>query len=1728
MSLPDALVMTLQRWDRRRRRLLLLRGLSEAVIVTIGVATTAVFVDHLMTPGPVQRWAMSVAVWGSGAGVLLWRGVVPALRSWSLLRIARHAEHLQGGLEERLSSAVALTTHPAPGISPWMVARTVAMAAQTADGISATRLLPLRRLRRQFVCAGVASGVLLVLLLVPATGPWFMRAFGPGLTLGRPSGYVIMVQPGDVRVARGAALAINVQVEPTPDVVQAIITWEDGLVERLALSGSDADFVLDLPAVTRSFRYRIRADAGESPEAAVTVVEPPVLADLQVAVTPPAYTGLPMRISTGGDADMVAGSRVSITARADADHVQGLVLLREGHDDLAMTPNGDGQWQAQFLPETSQAFRLRLVGRDGIIVEPATRWLLTVRPDAAPVVRAELVESLGELQSASLLTTMAGTGAGAGLVARHEQVLLRVQAADDHGLRSLRLVVADDQREVLQRDLLAGRSGAPRAVDRIESIAIAELDVVEGDRLSIHLEAVDQGGVRSTSPAITLDVVGAAGAEAAQLAAQLRHPLRMMESALVDLRAAERGWAGLLRTFRPEDPAAQRGELLLLGSRSHHLSRDLADIVGDLTTVATTTDQSAATRILGIAERLHAWVTLHETMIASAVRQAIAGEAGHAERQRGRDLIDAAYRTLDPLRSDVLLVIARLEAEALAAATAAAERQARHAALVIQGMESWTTSRWTEGLAMVMRKGTIGEGRVLRRAVTVPQMDAAILAKRNENFSLEWTGELRVPTDGSYVFVLDVDDGARIHIEDRSILSPDAWRAQGSTTYTGTVELTAGWVPIEIAYFQDGGDAAFTLAWGPVGVPVQPLALADLRQRPAGPSDRDLVRAMIAASPVAGQHARDLMQRALATGVTVDGILERLASETGRERLQHLAREAAVAAHQLRALAEPAVVSDAAAVVSGVERVAQLAGLARDHLADAVDHEREAGSPLAVIRAMVGEFRARVDVLRRIRENLPTADREATVRRELTAMQAIAQTLTDRLHKTRGEQLMRVQRPGATPVERSLVLAARESLATSTAQALVALHHALQRVKADPDHAVSTLEPATAAVADALAEAERLLIQADDERFAARADAATTQLASAPAAAAASTMAAMAKDLRTLAVALRHRGRMTAAQRLETAASSDDRTVQRQALAAVATRPDETVDLISLALRALERSEQAVLAVEADEDASGGLDAVREDLLATSLVLRLAVQTGGSDRQRHAGLAIIADEAETMAHMIRPNATVVAELRQRLQQILDAESAVAGPVEPLVDMAAQVAAAITQPERRAAVAAELPAPAPSATADLSTVRATLVTQLDAAGADERRWAQEEQRAREDFAAAELQTADALTAATARLDSTEAALSHRLLGSAGEARRRSELARASSALPGAESAQLAAAAYRSALAIEEHVVVPLAKRALDDAAVDRAALADIGLTVSDAVRLQKDAAQRLQHVLVHRAAARVALARHLVAAEHILAATSGSHLSPEETPESMANATARADRERAVLTALANSRQQPAATIATHEQILAETGREFDGSDDAATIATVAAILQAVGTSARTLASEQRTEDSGTATQAAAQAAVAHQTLMRATASVVSQALSTVATLRAAPGTDAVLHAIPDEEDPADLALRQASAAVQAAPADDAAWRHAADVLAGAVGDRMLAPTVAGFAEIEKSAEDPFAVAPERPVGDDQADWLRSAGPLYSAVSTPGFERFSAEYQAAIRAYFRRIAQEHRP
>ncbi len=1757
------LLAALQRWDRRRRWLALLRGICEGIVVVVVGLGLTMAMDVVVNPWLSARWFATGIVALAGLTVLLLRGFIPALRSWDPVRVARHAERCTAIGDERISSALELIRRPTPGLSAWMIARTAAMAAQAVNEPASARIFPVHTVLHSIRSAGIALGVVVVLVLMPHGAAWLARALAPGLPLARPSRFQIEVDPGAARIARGTSVVITAHIIPPPQSAQVILAWEDGVTESLPMTTAGKTYVLALPAVSRSFQYRIRAETGESRPYAMTVLDPPALAGMVIRVIPPAYSGLPTRESADGDVEIIAGSRIQIQLTAPPQALRGVTVLRAGQAEVALQPQQDGRWMGQFLPENSQIYTLRVISADGMIVEPASRWFITVRADQPPEVA---VTRAGTTTDSSAVPSTHTTSQAA----RDEVIPLTVIAADDNGLRECVLVVAAGGRELLRQDVLVTKTFTATRIEQNVTVNLARMLVAHDDRVQIHVEAVDQGGLRAVSASLTLELISTVGSEAAKMSIALRGQLAVVDGALAELRLAERTWTGLLRTFRSEDPAAQRGELLLLGARYAQLGTEVQQAALAVRAVAVRTrpvDHPAQDWILGVAVDLEAWVATQNDPLQRSIQDSTQATTRLGDVQRGRDLVESAHRALEPLRVALFLAIARLQLDVDVASVETALHRAEAADTLLKGWAIWHEQATESGLLLSVHAGDDGQGALVLQAVAVPTLDLIQKSGLAVHYAAHWQGELFIPATAMYRFASEVDDGIRLRCAGNDVFPIESWRSQAKTAFQGRVHLEAGWQPLTIDYFQAEGDAALALSWNREDQEPQAFTTAELRHRPTGSIPADLLAAMVAVTPTSVAQARETVSNSSAQVAEIALHLHRLAGESGRAFILEQAKQVDEPAARLRQRGEDPGPEQRVAAIADMHLVVRSTQQARDHLATLVDAHVGAGSPLARELAMVAQLQTRVEAGQRVRDALPTSDRDGVQRRELAAVHAGTVALVQRLAEFRAELVVRAGLADSVFAERLLLLFAREELAAmskdSVATACQTVEEEVFALHDDSAPRFQRLVKALAQVATRLQEVEAILMQADDARFTSEIDRLLGEYTSSstslpwsiqpPADATRRTT-----DIREVVQHFRDHGRWQAARLVQQGMSGNDprfgqeNVPETTTVATVVKAPATVPTAVVLAQKALAQARQRVLAAEtfttealgaepvrifvrssgADDPQHRHRNFAREALQAADIAIRLATVPfaiggpggpGGSGsykarEQWEGDMQQLAHDSGVVAQAIIPTIEAVRALEQRLLILME--------FRPLAAVESPNLGAIGVPQfgfwaRRLTAAVRDPSLRPAIIADMHHFITEIGTPAEPspaiAWADAVDQGLERERAttameaalRDELSHASRQAAEVFTAAAERLEPRWSSERQHLSQAASEAARNAELARASATLPGAESGHLVAAILRARPQFLQDVLEPFARHVADDDDTVVMEVSEPALAISEAAHAQWDIAQRLSLLLAGHLRDRIELAHVLAGAEESV--KNGETMADPALMEILTTA------QKNVLARAADGTEIPQSdpdTLRAHlgeQQAIIDALSSFvDHEQSTLVVAQCTALLAQVCNTATTMAEVSQETNPTFSHQSAMVAQAAYQLAMRVSSAGVGESREVLSLLRAEKPVDGDVsrHA------PASTGILAHQAAVISQPgATDAAWRAAAQAL-------MQAHTVETLGLTENTSDDA--------VGDANGQHVHTPIPalILSGVPATALHRESSA-DIRLREWLRSAAEANR-
>lgn len=330
--LPRPIVAKLEALIRRVRLVTLTRGLFAVLATTVGTALAIMLVDASFTIfNDNFRTSLSLLALAAVLATTYFQIFRPLRRRIGLSEIARAVEERHPELEERISTAVELLAKgDAEDLrgSEQLLAEVVKAASLDAKGMRPKREFSGKRARRPMLAAGCAAAIIVAALLLwpGATGKLLTRAFAPFLATGNAFSDGIFIEPGDIAIAEGGTLTIEVEVEASENraELRRRIAGGTEAVERMtfiepAEKGERAKFSLTFPAVGEAFEYRIRSGRALSRHYKVDVIPRPTIEEFRISYQFPAYTGRDPELRTvaGGDIAAVAGTTIKIGAKLD-------------------------------------------------------------------------------------------------------------------------------------------------------------------------------------------------------------------------------------------------------------------------------------------------------------------------------------------------------------------------------------------------------------------------------------------------------------------------------------------------------------------------------------------------------------------------------------------------------------------------------------------------------------------------------------------------------------------------------------------------------------------------------------------------------------------------------------------------------------------------------------------------------------------------------------------------------------------------------------------------------------------------------------------------------------------------------------------------------------------------------------------------------------------------------------------------------------------------------------------------------------------------------------------------------------------------------------------------------------------------------------------------------------------------------------------------------------------
>ncbi|MCA2969012.1 MAG: hypothetical protein INH43_10895, partial [Acidobacteriaceae bacterium] len=473
MSALELLDQYLRQMEARLRLAAWTRGAAVAAAVALGATLALVLVANAFAFADTVMGAARFLLFVSLALALAFGIVIPLLRI-NRRRAATQAESKFPEFRERLLTFIERREKNDPFLE--LVAADALPVAQHA---SSAALVSTARLAVFSTVAVMGVGLLLWLI---QGGPGFVGHGANLLWMGTPKGagsfYELVVQPGNKSVRKRADVLVSAQtVGFAPSEVQlfarfgASAKWEQSaMLPRLQASGYEFLFA----GLPDSVEYYVAAGPVKSPVYKLTALELPGVKRIRVTYQYPRSLGLPsVTEENGGDLRALIGTEANVEVEFDKPMAKGLLYV-DAERQVPLTP-GPGTWaSAKVKIEKDGVYHVAAL-EPAEIVRLSDDYFIEARKDEEAILK---IRKPGRDAKVSPL----------------EEVPVEVEAADDFGLRELKLVYSVNGGAERTVNLLTqpnAKSVAGKAM-----LALEEFKLVPGD--VVTLWAVARDATRTT------------------------------------------------------------------------------------------------------------------------------------------------------------------------------------------------------------------------------------------------------------------------------------------------------------------------------------------------------------------------------------------------------------------------------------------------------------------------------------------------------------------------------------------------------------------------------------------------------------------------------------------------------------------------------------------------------------------------------------------------------------------------------------------------------------------------------------------------------------------------------------------------------------------------------------------------------------------------------------------------------------------------------------------------------------------------------------------------------------------------------------------------------------------------------------------------------------------------------------------------------------------------------
>ena len=500
VSLNPVTQQKLDQFERRRRHLVLTRGICAGLFSFLLMMTLIATADWLWVLPSSARWTMSLAGY-LGTGLVVWLTCVRLLvRIPSREELAQFVEMTKPELREQLLSAIELCADDPSRVHDSPVFRQLLQdqVGRQMETVDVSRLLPLKLLAR-WMMASVAIVVIFFLLLALPGFPFrqlMTRAILPGANLDRVSRIQVTIlqpTPHSLTMPRDETVAVVVEISGgnVDDAVLETRTDSGEVVRQEMRVQGPMQFAANIAVEEESIEYRILAGDAVTRRYTIRSRMRPHVVAYHKTFRPPEYAKLPEITTTESNGDLIAleGTEAAVVFEVDQPMSEAeLRLERNDSDDVeVVTLSEDGRlrYRAELSITEPGIYKVHLVGEETGFDNPFSPKN-EIRPEPDLIPRVGFVD----IDDPTLL------------LPPNDILDLTGLAEDDLPLVSLEQQISVNGRDWQSVPLEIGKEARVTVDWQWDML---DLDLKSGDQVTTKLVATDRKGNRGES--IPLQIV---------------------------------------------------------------------------------------------------------------------------------------------------------------------------------------------------------------------------------------------------------------------------------------------------------------------------------------------------------------------------------------------------------------------------------------------------------------------------------------------------------------------------------------------------------------------------------------------------------------------------------------------------------------------------------------------------------------------------------------------------------------------------------------------------------------------------------------------------------------------------------------------------------------------------------------------------------------------------------------------------------------------------------------------------------------------------------------------------------------------------------------------------------------------------------------------------------------------------------------------------------------------